>query len=51
MYLEYFFTQNDQFFAEIWPFSQGVSRCITKWKEGQKGDFWPFFENFSRPKP
>jgi len=49
MYLEYFFTKNDLFFAEICPFSHGVCRCITKWKKsGRKVIFSLFFTNFSK---
>jgi len=52
MSLEYCFTQNDQFLAEIWPFSQGVFRCTTKWKERGKDVICDlFFENFSKPEP
>jgi len=52
MSLEYLFTQNDPFVAEIWPFSQGVSGCGTKWKKrGIKVIFGLFFENFSKNEP
>ena len=49
MYLEYFFTHKDPFLTEIWPFSQGVSRCATKWKKrGRKVIFGLFFANLKK---
>ena len=47
MSLEYFFTKNDLFVAEIWPFSQKCLQVRNEMeREGQKGDFWPLLCKF-----
>jgi len=52
MSLEYLCTQKDPFLAMIGPFSQGVSRCATKWeKSGTKVIVGIFFEIFEKLSP